>query len=282
LAKEIETKKPSLEFSSRVLGKKASERLRSVRGKFLTFRSTPLEAGVVDVYLDGELLGKAEIKGTPEKVYLGEVIQKPFVNALGGFDSAEEQAKALKRAGFRYKPLNEYTAYMVYFWASWGTRAFISWVSKPKATTSQQEETGSSTEPTQSETENPGIMINAQELEGDRVRLEKMQAQLEKDKERLAEGWERLKQERAKLESDERWLEVAKELDSYNEDKAPELAERLRFEIADMLEPPGRKEVRMWQLRTAGQILSHLCPYLKVDIALAHKDWLNVSSNKGD
>jgi len=122
-----------LDFSASVLGTKASARLRNVKGRFLTFCPEPPESKTVEVYLDDRLLGNASIRVAPEKVYLGSAIRNPYVNAVGGFDTAEEQEQALRRAGYRDKPLNQYMAYMVTFWAEWGTVTFLNWFKKGEA-----------------------------------------------------------------------------------------------------------------------------------------------------
>ena len=103
-----------LEFHTKVLGKKAARRLRKLKGEFLTFRSKLPEEMAFDVYLDNRNLGRANIEDLyKEKLNFGSL---GLHHALaGGFDTIKEQQRALKRAGYRFKPLGQYEAYPVFF-----------------------------------------------------------------------------------------------------------------------------------------------------------------------
>lgn len=107
-----------LKFSTQILGKKATSRLRNLNGEFLTFRSKLPETMVFDVYLDGEKLGRAKIEHLYEAVPLAS-LDLHLAN-LSGFDTTEEEQKALKRAGYRFRPLEQYKAYPVFFVGFWG------------------------------------------------------------------------------------------------------------------------------------------------------------------
>lgn len=117
--------KHRLDFKTKVLGKKASKRLRRLNGFFLTFRSESINEYVFyDIYLDGKLLGQAwltiPIYYLDRKMNLGVLDQSLAI--AGGFDTVEEQQKALKRAGYRFKPLDQYEAYPIIFTGYWGRK----------------------------------------------------------------------------------------------------------------------------------------------------------------
>lgn len=108
---------PKLEFTSRVLGFFASERLK--RKKITqSIRSDAEIRGirvgdVVDVILDGGLIGKARIVSM-DKVRLSDLGR--IDSERGGFEGImSELHKALRRAGYRFKPLSEYRANRVQF-----------------------------------------------------------------------------------------------------------------------------------------------------------------------
>jgi len=116
-----------LDFSTRVLGKNAAKRLKHLNGFFLTFRSKMVNEYVFhDIYLDDKLLGRAwltipiDYTSSNRKANLG--ILDHDLATMGGFDTVEEQQKALKRAGYRFKPLNKYKAYPVIFTGYWGKK----------------------------------------------------------------------------------------------------------------------------------------------------------------
>lgn len=108
-----------LDFHTRVLGKKAAERLRNLNGEFLTLRSKLPEDMVFDVYLDDKRLGRAKIEDLYEdKISLDNLDLS--LATLGGFDTVEEQQQALRRAGYHFKLLSQYSAYPIFFVGFWG------------------------------------------------------------------------------------------------------------------------------------------------------------------
>lgn len=106
-----------LDFHTRVLGKKASERLRHLDGMFLTFRSKLPEDNILSIYLDNKKLGVAR-NIARQKINLGSLTLSHATT--GGFDTMDEQQRALKRAGYRFKPLNQYESYQIFFVGHWG------------------------------------------------------------------------------------------------------------------------------------------------------------------
>lgn len=110
-----------LEFHTNVLGRVAADRLRNLYGGFLTFRSKFPNNPEVEVFLDDELLGTAKLVNRhAEKFPLGWLTLS--LAQLGGFDSVHDQQEALKKSGYRFKPLSEYKAYPVLFAGYWGRR----------------------------------------------------------------------------------------------------------------------------------------------------------------
>jgi hypothetical protein len=110
-----------LVFTRRVLGPKASDRLE----KHLvtqTLRSKPCLGESVPVYLAGgrkewakTYLGSVKLQSQERRVKWADLtFEDPH---RGGFDDMEELAAALRRAGFRFKPLAEYSFYRIRF--SW-------------------------------------------------------------------------------------------------------------------------------------------------------------------
>jgi hypothetical protein len=110
----------SLNFSTHVLGKEASEQLKSRKvlqtirsakesAKFLTKRGSE-----VSIFLDGRFLYNARITEITRIHSLTEFTQ--FDAELGGFTHLFDLTLALKRAGFRFKPLPDYhNAYRIQF-----------------------------------------------------------------------------------------------------------------------------------------------------------------------
>lgn len=110
-----------LDFHTRVIGSVAADRLRHLYGGFLTFRSKYPDNSEVKVFLDDKILGTARlINSCPEKFPLNWLTLS--LAHLGGFDSIKEQQEALKKSGYRFKPLSEYKAYPVLFAGYWGRR----------------------------------------------------------------------------------------------------------------------------------------------------------------
>lgn len=114
--------KGELVFTKRVLGAKASDRLE----KHLvtqTLRSKPAVIGLsVPVVLQDRekvsvALGNVAFKSVERVKWSDLTFEDPH---RGGFDDMEELASALKRAGFRFKPLEEYSFFRIRF--SWEKR----------------------------------------------------------------------------------------------------------------------------------------------------------------
>lgn len=114
-----------LDFHTRVLGKKASRRLRNLYGEFLTIRSKLPKDRELDIYLDGKRLGRAlamtnvSLGSTMEKIGLSNLLDLSSAR-LGGFETVGEQENALRRAGYRFKPLEQYKVYPIFFVGYWG------------------------------------------------------------------------------------------------------------------------------------------------------------------
>ena len=106
-----------LAFSRRVLGRYGSYRLEA-REVTQTIRSDveirDVKVGdVVDVTLDYVPIGKARILSI-DKVRLSDLGREDALR--GGFEGiVDEMRKALMRAGFRFKPLEEYIENRVRF-----------------------------------------------------------------------------------------------------------------------------------------------------------------------
>lgn len=115
-----------LVFTQRVLGEKASDRLQkhlvtqTLRSKsplmglsvpvYLRYPSSRLHQSVADMVL----MGNVNLKSVDRVKWSDLTFEDPH---RGGFDDMEELATALKRAGFRFKPLSEYSFYRIRF--SW-------------------------------------------------------------------------------------------------------------------------------------------------------------------
>ncbi len=112
------SKTPSLQFSTRVLGKDVAESLKSgyikqtVRSRkqsapFLMRRGT-----WVPLYLDDQQLYDVRITDIiPTK--MSEMSMSDAES--GGFEDVGELESALIRAGFRFKPLYEYSGFKILF-----------------------------------------------------------------------------------------------------------------------------------------------------------------------
>jgi len=112
-----------LNFTSRVLGPKATARLKG-RTVTQTIRSGSSSivlavndqrvkpGGAIQVALDDEFIGYAHLL-LMDKVRWGDLGEDDAWR--GGFDSRNELANALRRAGYRFKPLDEYTLYRCLF-----------------------------------------------------------------------------------------------------------------------------------------------------------------------
>jgi len=112
-----------LNFTSRVLWPKATARLKdhkvtqTIRSRSSSIvlaindqRVKPGEA--IQVALDDEFIGYAHFL-MMDKVSWGDLGEDDAWR--GGFDNRNELANALRRAGYRFKPLDEYTLYRCLF-----------------------------------------------------------------------------------------------------------------------------------------------------------------------
>ena len=115
--------KEQLRFTTKVLGPAAAYRLE-MRQITQTLRSESdsitnaillgrLSAGdKLEITLDGILVGHAELVSM-------DAVNWEYINLndarCGGFDTLADLSEALKRAGFRFKPMNMYTLYRIQF-----------------------------------------------------------------------------------------------------------------------------------------------------------------------
>jgi len=114
-----------LHFTTRILGKKAADRFnkQQVTQTIRSQNSDIVQAILIrnlqlgykmDIILDNNKVGLARLDGistaTLDDLSIGDARR-------GGFDSISELALALKRAGFRFKPLDQYEFYRIKF--SW-------------------------------------------------------------------------------------------------------------------------------------------------------------------
>ena len=112
-----------INFTTAVLGAKATARLRehqvtqTIRSGTSSLalavndgRLTP--GDMIQVTLDDEFVGYARFTGM-EKTSWEQLTQEDA--RRGGFDNRFELAYALKRAGYRFKPLDEYPLYRCHF-----------------------------------------------------------------------------------------------------------------------------------------------------------------------
>ena len=109
-----------INFSSRVLGNDAVWKLckhevtQTIRAhaSFPCYEDGILYNNIIPVYLDGNHVGGVEVYMI-KSVLFGDLTE--FDAKIGGFTTLESLKKALKRAGFRFKPLEEYSGYRVRF-----------------------------------------------------------------------------------------------------------------------------------------------------------------------
>ncbi len=112
-----------LDFTSRVLGPKAvaqlkahqvTQTIRSPNSSLV--KQLPASRVVVDslieVTLDGEIIGRADSVAM-DGIYWHDLDIEDAHR--GGFDNRFELASALKRAGYRFKDLEEYGFYRIQF-----------------------------------------------------------------------------------------------------------------------------------------------------------------------
>jgi len=112
-----------LRFITRVLGPAAAYRLekRQVTQTLRSDSNSVTESIVngrvstgdrLEVLLDGILVGHAELVSMDAVTWEALGIRDA---RRGGFDSLDDLSEALKRAGYRFKPLNQYELYRIQF-----------------------------------------------------------------------------------------------------------------------------------------------------------------------
>lgn len=108
----------ALAFTTHVLSPKVAERLK-LGGVLQTVRSRKEAApflmrrgSEVPVTLDGQLLYRARITSI-RRAMLGDLTQ--FDAELGGFDNLWAFKSAARRAGFRFRPSEEYEVFAIQF-----------------------------------------------------------------------------------------------------------------------------------------------------------------------
>ena len=112
-----------IHFTTRVLGPAAAYRLekrqvtQTLRSDTYSITESILNGRVsagdrLKVVLDGILVGHAELISMDSVTRQALGIEDA---RRGGFDSLDDLALALKRAGYRFKPLNEYELYRIQF-----------------------------------------------------------------------------------------------------------------------------------------------------------------------
>lgn len=114
-----------LHFTTRVLGPAAAYKLekrqvtQTLRAESSSITNAILLGRVsvgekLEIALDGIFVGQAELVSA-------DAVHWEYINLddanRGGFDTLKELEKALERAGYRFKPLNEYKLYRIQF--SW-------------------------------------------------------------------------------------------------------------------------------------------------------------------
>ncbi len=112
-----------IHFTTRVLGPAAAYRLekrqvtQTLRSGHESTTESILNGRVsagdqLEVVLDGILVGQARLTSIHADDWFSLTIEDA---RRGGFDSLDDLALALKRAGYRFKPLNEYELYRIQF-----------------------------------------------------------------------------------------------------------------------------------------------------------------------
>ena len=108
-----------IRFSSRVLGKNATMNLKAHK-VYQTIRShfsLPVDQDKVlsdplPIYLDDQLIGHAQVYHI-KLISLADLHYNDVI--AGGFRNYDELISALKRAGYRFKKIEDYKAYIVRF-----------------------------------------------------------------------------------------------------------------------------------------------------------------------
>jgi len=117
---------PNLEqihFTTRILGPAATYKLemrqvtQTLRAESSSITNAIILGRVsagdkLEIILDGIILGHAELVSMDAVTWEALGVDDA---RRGGFDNLEELEAALKRAGFRFKPLNEYDYYRIQF-----------------------------------------------------------------------------------------------------------------------------------------------------------------------
>jgi len=112
-----------IHFTTRVLGPAAAYRLekrqvtQTLRSDSISITNAILNGRVstgdqMEVLLDGILVGHAELISMDSVTWQALGIDDA---RRGGFNSLDDLALALKRAGYRFKPLKEYELYRIQF-----------------------------------------------------------------------------------------------------------------------------------------------------------------------
>lgn len=119
---EMKTMPEQIRFTTRVLGPAAAYRLEK-RQVTQTLRSDSsitesiLNARVsagdrLEIVLNGMVVGEAELISMDAVTWSALTIEDAH---RGGFDSVEDLELALKQAGYRFKPLNQYELFRIQF-----------------------------------------------------------------------------------------------------------------------------------------------------------------------
>ncbi|MBA7594935.1 hypothetical protein ES703_01891 [subsurface metagenome] len=114
-----------LHFTTRVLGPVAASRLenrqitQTLRSESGSIANAVLLGRVsagdrLEVLLDSRLVGRVELISMDEVTWVALGVDDA---QRGGFDTMADLEQALKRAGYRFKPLNDYQLYRIQF--SW-------------------------------------------------------------------------------------------------------------------------------------------------------------------
>jgi len=120
-----------IRFTTRVLGPAAAYRLErrqvtqtlrsessSIVTSILNGRATAGDQ--LEVVLDGIVIGHAELVYTDAVTWRALTLDDAH---RGGFDSLEDLSEALRRAGYRFKPLDNYQLFRIQF--SWLEEAYV-------------------------------------------------------------------------------------------------------------------------------------------------------------
>jgi hypothetical protein len=109
-----------LRFTSHVMGNNAAYELckhsvnQTIRSHFSlpSYDDGGLKDAIMSVWLDAAHIGVVEVYKI-QAVSFRDLTE--FDAEIGGFSSLEELKKALRRAGFRFRPLEQYDGYRVRF-----------------------------------------------------------------------------------------------------------------------------------------------------------------------